>query len=379
MIEQVINRRNMHLAYKQVLANKGSAGVDGMQVSELKQHIVKDGAAIVTGIINGTYLPQPILGVTIPKSNGKTRLLGIPTVTDRWLQQAVAQAITPKFEYEFTAHSYGFRPGKNAHQCIQQSQQYINEGYQHIVDIDLKSFFDEVDHCLLLQLLYHKVKCPITLRLIRKWLRAPVVIEGKLSKRRKGVPQGSPLALRTHPQTLSFSRDFRLKGANFKFVYFIKGSIFMINGKITELRTGQTHQSGVCFTTEKETSSSDSRTFNGDVWSITNPGVSLCSASQREQREGGCSGSFCGIYRQATTRTDQSNKEICKLQRHIDQQSGPYSAGRIFSKEGSWQKRRNNLKCHIPMTVYGSKSSLRFIVSLSQSTLLSPLNIPVLN
>jgi retron-type reverse transcriptase len=92
------------------------------------------------------------------------------------LQQAVAQSITPLFEFEFKDHSYGFRANKNAHQCIQQSQQYINEGYQHIVDIDLKSFFDEVDHCLLLQLLYRKVKCQITLRLIRKWLRAPIMI-----------------------------------------------------------------------------------------------------------------------------------------------------------------------------------------------------------
>ena len=194
MIEQVINRRNMHLAYKQVLANKGSAGVDGMQVSELKPHIRKEREAIVLSIINGGYLPQPILGVNIPKSNGKTRLLGIPTVTDRWLQQAVAQTITPLFEFEFKDHSYGFRPNKNAHQCIQQSQQYINDGYKHIVDIDLKSFFDEVDHCLLLQLLYRKVKCHITLRLIRKWLRAPILINGKLTKRRKGVPQGSPLS-----------------------------------------------------------------------------------------------------------------------------------------------------------------------------------------
>jgi RNA-directed DNA polymerase len=194
MIEQVINRRNMHLAYKQGFANKGSAGVDGMQVSELKPHIRKEREAIVLSIINGCYLPQPILGVTIPKSKGKTRLLGIPTVTERWLQQAVAQTITPLFEFEFKDHSYGFRPNKNAHQCIQQSQQYINDGYQHIVDIDLKSFFDEVDHCLLLQLLYNKVKCHITLRLIRKWLRAPIMINGKLTKRRKGVPQGSPLS-----------------------------------------------------------------------------------------------------------------------------------------------------------------------------------------
>src|SRR3954462_10731491 len=112
MIEQVINRRNMHLACQQVLANKGSAGVDGMGISELKQHIQKDRAAIVLSIINGHYLPQPILGVSIPKSNGKTRLLGIPTVTDRWLQQAVAQVITPMFEFEFKEHSYGFKPNK---------------------------------------------------------------------------------------------------------------------------------------------------------------------------------------------------------------------------------------------------------------------------
>jgi group II intron reverse transcriptase/maturase len=194
MIEQVINRRNMHLAYKQVLANKGSAGVDGIQVRELKQHLSAEREAIVISIFKASYLPQPILGVNIPKGNGKTRLLGIPTVTERWLQQAVAQTITPLFEFEFKEHSYGFRPDRNARQCIQQSQQYINEGYQHIVDIDLKSFFDEVDHCLLLQLLYRKVKCQITLRLIRKWLRAPIMINGKLTKRRKGVPQGSPLS-----------------------------------------------------------------------------------------------------------------------------------------------------------------------------------------
>jgi group II intron reverse transcriptase/maturase len=194
MTSQVINRRNMHLAFKQVLRNKGSAGVDGMQVGELKGYIDKHITTIALSITKGNYQAQPILGVNIPKSNGKTRLLGVPTVIDRWLQQAVAQAITPLFEYEFKAHSYGFRPGKTAHQCVQQSMQYISEGYQHIVDIDLQNFFDEVDHCLLLQLLYGKVKCPYTLRLIRGWLRAPIKIKGRLVKRRKGVPQGSPLS-----------------------------------------------------------------------------------------------------------------------------------------------------------------------------------------
>ena len=145
MTGQVINRRNMHLAFKQVLRNKGSAGVDGMEARKLKGYIDKHITTIALSITKGNYLAQPILGLSIPKSNGKTRLLGVPTVVDRWLQQSVAQVITPLFEYEFKAHSYGFRPGKTAHQCIQQSMQYISEGYQHIVDIDLQNFFDEVD------------------------------------------------------------------------------------------------------------------------------------------------------------------------------------------------------------------------------------------
>ncbi len=194
MIEQVINRRNMQRAYQHVMQNKGSAGVDGMSLKELTSYVKEHRDEIASALYKGKYLPQPILGVEIPKSNGKTRLLGIPTVVDRWLQQCVTQAITLKFEMEFTRYSYGFRPNKNAHQCIQQSQKYIHEGYQHIVDIDLKNFFDEVDHCLLLQLLYDKVKCPTTLRLIRKWLRVPILINGRLTKRRKGVPQGSPLS-----------------------------------------------------------------------------------------------------------------------------------------------------------------------------------------
>ena len=194
MIEQVIHLRNMQQACIHVMRNKGSAGVDRMSVNALKDFVRTNSVRIAQALKQGDYRAQPILGVAIPKSNGKMRLLGIPTVTDRWLQQCVTQAITPKFEVDFKPHSYGFRPGKNAHHCVIQAQQYINAGFSHIVDIDLKSFFDEVDHCILLQLLYRKVKCKATLQLIRKWLRAPIMIEGKLVKRRKGVPQGSPLS-----------------------------------------------------------------------------------------------------------------------------------------------------------------------------------------
>lgn len=194
MIEKVLHRGNLLLAYRQVRANQGSAGVDGMSVSALAAHLQVNKQKIATAIINGQYLPQPILGVEIPKNNGQKRLLGIPAVTDRLLQQAVNQTIAPLFELGFKPHSYGFRPNRNAHQAVLQAQKYIHAGYQHIVDMDLKSFFDEVDHCLLLELVYRKVKCPLTLRLIRKWLRAPILMQGKLTKRRKGVPQGSPLS-----------------------------------------------------------------------------------------------------------------------------------------------------------------------------------------
>lgn len=181
-------------AYKQVRSNKGSGGIDKMSVYDLYEYLTKNRERIESEIRQGKYLPPPIRGKPISKGNGKTRLLGIPTVLDRLLQQAVAQVIAIKFEMEFEDYSYGFRPNRNAQQAVLKAQEYINSGYQHIVDIDLKNFFDEVDHCTLLQLLYRKVKCPLTLRLIRKWLRVPILINGKLVKRRKGVPQGSPLS-----------------------------------------------------------------------------------------------------------------------------------------------------------------------------------------
>lgn len=194
MIEQIVKRKNLLKACRQVEKNKGSSGVDRMPVSQLRDHLEQSGDTLLTSILSESYVAQPILGVKIPKGEGKTRLLGVPTVTDRMLQQAVGQVIAPKFELEFKDHSYGFRPQKNAHQAVLQSKKYINAGHQHIVDIDLKDFFDQVEHYIILQLIYRKVKCPTTLRLIRIWLRAPMQIDGKLTKRRKGIPQGSPLS-----------------------------------------------------------------------------------------------------------------------------------------------------------------------------------------
>jgi RNA-directed DNA polymerase len=185
---------NLTQACYEVISNKGAAGVDKMNVDELKGHLDKNRAHLTEQIRNGDYIPQPIRGKEIPKGNGKMRLLGIPTVIDRMLQQAVSRVIMPQFEYMFSTYSFGFRPERNTLQAVVKSLDYINSGYQHIVDIDLKGFFDEVDHCLLMNLLYQKVKCPSTLQLIRRWLRVPILQNGKLIKRRKGVPQGSPIS-----------------------------------------------------------------------------------------------------------------------------------------------------------------------------------------
>ena len=194
MIAKVIHPYNLQKALHQVVANKGSAGFDGLKTSELTEYFREHKTTLLEEIKENRYSPQAILGVEIPKGNGKTRLLGIPTVVDRLLQQAVSQAIMLRFEQDFSDCSYGFRPYKNARVAVGKALGNIHEGYNYIVDIDLKTFFDEVDHCLLLNLIYQKVKCPITLRLIRKWLRVPILIKGKLIKRRKGVPQGSPLS-----------------------------------------------------------------------------------------------------------------------------------------------------------------------------------------
>ena len=194
LVEEILRAANLTLASKDVIRNKGAGGIDRMPVGELKEYLDKNRETLISQIRTCSYIPQPIRGKSIPKGNGKFRTLGIPTVVDRMLQQAVMRVIMPRYEYMFSNYSYGFRPRRNTHQAIRKSLEYVNSGYQDIVEIDLKSFFDEVNHVQLLQILYRKIKCKATMALLRRWLRAPVWQNGKLVKRRKGVPQGSPIS-----------------------------------------------------------------------------------------------------------------------------------------------------------------------------------------
>mgnify|MGYP002396116164 FL=1 len=194
MIEKILEAGNLTKACKEVVKNKGAGGVDKMPVKKLKAYLDTNRGKLCESVRSGEYLPQPIRGKKIPKGNKKTRLLGIPTAVDRMLQQAVLRVVMPQYELEFSEDSFGFRPNRNTHQAVSKALNYINSGFQNIVEIDLKSFFDEVDHVLLLQLMHRKVKCKTTMRLLRRWLRAPIEIDGKLVKRRKGVPQGSPIS-----------------------------------------------------------------------------------------------------------------------------------------------------------------------------------------
>lgn len=167
MLEEILDIRNVQRALKQVTANKGAGGIDGMQTDELRDYLNANWQALRTKILEGSYKPQPVRKVEIPKPQGGTRMLGIPTVIDRLLQQAVAQWLSTKYEEGFSKHSYGFREGRNAHQAVLQAQEYLNEGYQWIIELDLEKFFDKVNHDRLMSTLAKMLTDKRTLKLIR--------------------------------------------------------------------------------------------------------------------------------------------------------------------------------------------------------------------
>ena len=193
-MDAMFNWLNLQEAYDAVKRNKGAAGIDGKSIAETEQHLQRNWPQIEAKLRAGSYVPSPVKGVKIPKPGGGERLLGIPTVQDRIIQQAVQQILTRSFDRGFSHFSYGFRPYLSAHDAVKQAQAFVQQGKSWVVDIDIRAFFDEVNHDLLLYQISRKVTDKQVLGLIRKYLKTGVMMDGKIERRVKGIPQGSPLS-----------------------------------------------------------------------------------------------------------------------------------------------------------------------------------------
>jgi group II intron reverse transcriptase/maturase len=194
LLERVVERGNVLVALKRVQKNKGSPGIDGMTVEELRDHLRETWPVLREQMLAGTYRPQPVKRQLIPKSDGGMRELGIPTALDRFIQQALLQVLQPQFDPTFSEHSYGFRPGRRAHDAVCQAQKYIQEGRRWVVDVDLEKFFDRVNHDVLMGRLARRISDTRVLGLIRHYLEAGIMANGVVTERQEGTPQGGPLS-----------------------------------------------------------------------------------------------------------------------------------------------------------------------------------------
>jgi len=216
LMEEVCGRENCKQALKRVKANKGSPGVDGITVHDLPGYLKEHWPAIREQLLSGTYKPQPVKRVEIPKPDGGVRKLGIPTVLDRFIQQAVMQVLQGRWDRTFSNHSYGFRPGRSAHQAVEEAQQYIAEGYRWCVDLDLEKFFDRVSHDKLMARIETRVGDRRLLKLIRTFLKAGVMEGGLVSPVDEGTPQGGPLSpLLSNIVLDEFDRELEWRGLRF--------------------------------------------------------------------------------------------------------------------------------------------------------------------
>ena len=216
LLEKILDSNNLRLAFKRVKANKGSHGVDGMKVDELPQYLKQNVGTLKESILEGTYRPKPVRRVEIPKPDGGIRLLGIPTVVDRMVQQAIAQILSPIFERTFSDNSYGFRPKRDAKQAIKRAKEYIEQGHKWVVDIDLAKYFDTVNHDKLTALVAREIKDKRVLKLIRLFLQSGVMINGIVVDTEEGCPQGGPLSpLLSNIMLTEFDKELEKRGHKF--------------------------------------------------------------------------------------------------------------------------------------------------------------------
>ena len=229
-IERILSNENMNRAYKQVKKNKGAAGIDGMECADLLSHLKVNGQQLRESIRNQSYKPMPVKRVEIPKADGSKRKLGIPTVTDRVVQQAATQVLTPIYERKFHENSYGFRPGKSAQKAVLKAVKYMNEGYNWVVDIDLEKFFDTVEHDKLISVLNKEIKDGKILSLIRKFLVSGVMVGEQIEETEIGTPQGgniSPLLA----NILLNELDWELESRGLKFARYADDCIIFVKSE----------------------------------------------------------------------------------------------------------------------------------------------------
>ena len=198
LLEQILSPTNLNLAYKRVKSNKGSGGVDKMEVESLKDYLITNKEVLIRSVLDGNYRPNPVRRVEIPKDKFKKRQLGIPTVVDRVIQQAIQQVLSPIYERQFSDSSFGFRPKRSAHQALYKSKDYITSGYKYAVDMDLEKFFDKVNHSKLIEVLSRTIKDGRVISLIHKYLNAGAIVSNKFEETLMGVPQGGPLSPLQH-------------------------------------------------------------------------------------------------------------------------------------------------------------------------------------
>lgn len=236
LLNQILSRENMLQALKRVEQNKGSHGVDMMPVQNLRQHIVENWLSIKEAILKGTYEPMPVRRVEIPKPDGGVRLLGIPTVTDRLIQQAIAQVLSKVYDPTFSENSYGFRPNRSAHDAVRKAKEYIRDGHRWVVDMDLEKFFDKVNHDRLMGTLAKRIQDKPLLKLIRKYLQSGVMINGVGSSTLEGTPQGAPLSPLLSNIVLD-ELDKELERRGHKFVRYADDCNIYVKSKRAGLRT----------------------------------------------------------------------------------------------------------------------------------------------
>ena len=236
LLEEIVSVRNLNRAYKRVKKNKGAGGVDGMGVDELLQYLKENGEALRQSILAGKYQPKPVRRTEIPKDNGKTRTLGIPTAVDRVIQQAIAQVLAPIYEPKFVETSYGFRPGRSTHDALRKSVEYLKQGRVWTVDMDLEKFFDTVNQSKLMEILARDIKDGRVLSLIHKYLRAGAVECGRFVDTEIGVPQGGPLSPLCANIMLN-ELDHELEGRGHCFVRYADDMVIFCKSKASAQQT----------------------------------------------------------------------------------------------------------------------------------------------